>query len=56
MIDSKLITAKRREAIAVPAIAESVTIRMKDAAFLTVAAGSSGNVYANGIFWFYRTD
>ena len=46
MILSKLTTAKRREATAAPAIRDSVTIRMSDAAFFTVDGDRSGVEYA----------
>ena len=46
MMLSKLITAKRREATAAPAIRESVTIRMSDAAFFTVDGDRLGIEYA----------
>lgn len=37
MTDSKLITAKRREAIAAAEIRERVTMRRREAVFLTVS-------------------
>ena len=46
MILSKLTTAKRREATAAPAIRDSVTIRMSDAAFFTVDGDRLGIEYA----------
>jgi hypothetical protein len=49
MILSKLITANKREAIAAPAIAESATIRIKDAVFFTVSCDSGGRGYASDI-------
>jgi hypothetical protein len=49
MILSKLITANRREAIAVPAIADRATILMNEAVFFTVDGASGGSEYADDI-------
>jgi hypothetical protein len=46
MILSKLMTAKRREATAAPAMRDNVTIRMSDAAFFTVDGDKLGVEYA----------
>jgi hypothetical protein len=42
-------TENSREAIAVPAIAERVTNRMKDAVFLTASGANGGKGYASDI-------
>jgi hypothetical protein len=49
MILSKLITAKRREAIAAPAIADRATIFINEAVFFTVDGASGGSQYADDI-------
>jgi hypothetical protein len=47
---SKFMTANRREAIAAPEMRARVTIRSKDAVFLTVAGErSEGSGYATGM-------
>lgn len=59
MILSKLITANRRDAIAAPAIADNVTIRIKDAVFFTASGDNGGRGYASDIvrlaFWWELT-
>ena len=50
MILSKLMTAKRREAIAAPEMKQRATIRMSEAVLLTVSFEIfEGNEYAVGI-------
>lgn len=49
MILSKLMTAKRRDAIAAPAMADSATILINEAVFWTVDGAMGGREYADDI-------
>jgi len=46
---SKLMTAKRREAIAAPAMADKATIFINEAVFFTIEGDNGGSWYAEGI-------